>query len=92
MVELVDDTYDGRRVVAVHYTSVNCNFDLLWICGTSGQADRDAVWDVESCGSKELEGAMYWTEEKKRGQFLGDILGHAQTCLAVDILTVVRKG
>jgi len=69
MVEPVDDTYVGRRVVAVHYTSVNCNFDLLWICGTSGQADRDAVWDVESCESKELEGAMYWTEEKKRGNF-----------------------
>jgi len=23
--ELVDDTYDGRRVVAVYYTSVSCN-------------------------------------------------------------------
>ena len=24
-VELVDDTFDGRRIVAVYYTSVNCN-------------------------------------------------------------------
>jgi len=47
-VELVDGTYDDRRVVAVCYTSVNCNpttpfrdviglhyFDLLWICDTA---------------------------------------------------------
>ena len=40
-VELVDNTYDGRRNVAVYYTSVNCNpptqpyFDVLWICAVN---------------------------------------------------------
>jgi len=26
--ELADDTYDGRRVVAVYYTSINCKLTL----------------------------------------------------------------
>jgi len=39
-VELVDDTYDGRSVVAIYYTSINRNpltpyIDLFWICCTS---------------------------------------------------------
>ena len=46
-VELVDYTYDGRRVVSVYYTSADPNalhyFDLLWICCTTCSCTCAAV-------------------------------------------------
>ena len=70
-VELVDHTYEGRRTMAVYYTSVDCNpltpllrsvvdllYNLLLQLGSSWQ---DFVWYSASCGPSPVAGILVLT-------------------------------